>query len=189
LDIVLAGTLLILTLPVIALAGAAIVMTTGQSPLLRQRRVGRNGREFAMLKLRTMRRCSAGELDLPQADGDIFVTKTPDDPRVTFAGRMLRRTSIDELPQLMNVLVGRMSLVGPRPALPSEVARYPHSWRRRLEVKPGLTGLWQVSGRSNVAPRRRIAFDRLYIQRRSLAFDCWILLRTLAATISMRGAW
>jgi lipopolysaccharide/colanic/teichoic acid biosynthesis glycosyltransferase len=142
-----------------------------------------------MLKLRTMAR---GAVDRPleePAVGAIFVPKAPDDPRVTPIGRVLRRTSIDELPQLLNVVAGQMSLVGPRPALPDEVARYPHSWQRRLTVKPGMTGLWQVSGRSDVAPRRRTAMDRYYVRRRSLSYDCRILARTIAATVSMRGAW
>jgi lipopolysaccharide/colanic/teichoic acid biosynthesis glycosyltransferase len=188
-DILFATVLLILALPLLAILGTAIVLSTGQSPLLVQRRVGHGGREFPMLKLRTMRRGSGAEPELPKPAGEVFVPKTPDDPRVTPIGRILRRTSLDELPQLVNVLAGQMSLVGPRPALPHEVARYPHSWRRRLTVKPGLTGLWQVSGRSNIPPRRRIAIDRLYLARRSLILDSIILLRTLVAAISMRGAW
>jgi lipopolysaccharide/colanic/teichoic acid biosynthesis glycosyltransferase len=144
-----------------------------------------------MLKLRTMARGSVDRPleELPASADGVFAAKIPDDPRVTPVGRLLRRTSIDELPQLLNVLAGQMSLVGPRPALPEEVARYPRSWQRRLAVKPGLSGLWQVSGRSNVAPRRRTAIDRYYVRRRSLAYDCRILLRTVAATVSMRGAW
>ena len=188
-DILLATALAFFALPVLAILGVAILLSTGQSPLLVQRRVGHEGREFPMLKLRTMRRGSGDEPELPPPDGEVFVPKTPDDPRVTPIGHILRRTSLDELPQLVNVLAGQMSLVGPRPALPAEVARYPYSWRRRLAVKPGLTGLWQISGRSDVPPRRRIAIDRLYIAHRSTAFDCAILLRTLAATASMRGAW
>ena len=188
-DVLLSILLMLAVLPVVALAGLAIVLTTRQSPLLVQRWTGHLGREFPMLKLRTMRPGSGDEAGLPPVLGEVFVVKTPDDARVTAVGRVLRRTSIDELPQLLNVLASQMSLVGPRPALPAEVARYPHSWRRRLAVKPGLTGLWQVSGRSDVPPSRRIAIDRLYIARRTLLLDALILLRTLAATISMRGAW
>ena len=188
-DIALSFALLVVALPVLTIAGATIVLTTRQGPLLVQWRVGHLGREFPMLKLRTMRRGSGDEPELPPPEGEVLAAKTPDDPRVTPVGRFLRRTSIDELPQLLNVLPGQMSLVGPRPALPAEVARYPHSWRRRLAVKPGLTGLWQVSGRSNVPPRRRVAIDRCYVARRSLPLDCVILLRTLAATVSMGGAW
>jgi lipopolysaccharide/colanic/teichoic acid biosynthesis glycosyltransferase len=142
-----------------------------------------------MLKLRTMRRGSGDEQALDVPDGQVFVTKAPNDPRVTAVGRLLRRTSIDELPQLLNVLAGHMSLVGPRPALPVEVARYPATWHRRLTVRPGLTGLWQVSGRCTISPRRRTAIDIAYVRRRSLALDMAVLFRTAAATVSMRGAW
>ena len=188
-DAVLSIALLVLSVPVLAIAGIAIVLTTRRSPVLVQRRVGHLGREFPMLKLRTMCPGASDEPETPLVPGEVFVAKTPDDPRVTSIGRLLRRTSIDELPQLLNVLAGQMSLVGPRPALPAEVARYPGSWQRRLAVKPGLTGLWQVSGRSDVPPRRRAAIDRYYVRHRSLALDCTILLRTFAATLSMRGAW
>jgi lipopolysaccharide/colanic/teichoic acid biosynthesis glycosyltransferase len=190
LDVTLSLSLLVLAVPIIALACMAIALSTRRSPFLVQRRVGMLGREFAMIKLRTM----AGPDELPleepsPAPGEVFRAKTPDDPRVTPVGRLLRRTSLDELPQLLNVLAGQMSLVGPRPALPEEVARYPRSWRGRLTVKPGLTGLWQVSGRSSIPPRRRPAMDRYYVRHRSLGFDCLILVRTVAATVSMRGAW
>ena len=191
LDISLSLAFLLFAIPILTLACAAILLSTRQSPLLVQRRVGLLGREFAMLKLRTMAHGAEDQpLDEPAAEaGEVITAKAPDDPRVTPVGRLLRRTSIDELPQLLNVLAGQMTLVGPRPALPAEVARYPHSWQRRLAVKPGLTGLWQVSGRSDVPPRRRTAMDRYYVRRRSLVFDCLILLRTFAATVSMRGAW
>jgi lipopolysaccharide/colanic/teichoic acid biosynthesis glycosyltransferase len=194
LDVLLALMLAVLALPVVLVGAAAVVLTTRQSPILVQRRVGNLGREFSMLKLRTMRPGSGDEPALPPLPGEvppgeIFVAKAPDDPRVTAVGRVLRRTSIDELPQLLNVLAGQMSLVGPRPALPDEVARYPDAWYRRLAVKPGLTGLWQVSGRSDIPPRRRVALDVVYVRRRSLEFDCAILARTIVATISMRGAW
>ena len=189
LDIALSLAFLILAIPVLAVACAAILLSTRQNPILVQERAGLLGRGFAMLKLRTMRGGAEDPLEQPLLPDEVFTAKPPDDPRVTPIGRILRRTSIDELPQLLNVLAGQMSLVGPRPALPAEVARYPHSWRRRLAVKPGLTGLWQVSGRSDVSPRRRTAMDRLYVRRRSLAFDCLVLLRTVAATVSMRGAW
>jgi lipopolysaccharide/colanic/teichoic acid biosynthesis glycosyltransferase len=180
--------LIVLTLPLLVVAGALIWLTTGESPLLRQRRVGREGREFKMLKLRTMHSAPAGRLET-EALEVIIGAKLYDDPRVTTVGRWLRRASIDELPQLLNVLAGQMSLVGPRPGLPSEVARYPHSWRRRLEVQPGLTGLWQVSGRSTVSPRRWMAMDRYYVANRSLRLDVLILWRTIPAVLSMRGAW
>ena len=188
-DVVLAAALLAVSLPVLCLAGLAIVLSTRQNPLVVQLRVGLRGREFGMLKLRTMdHRGAQGTLErlLP---GETLVVKHPDDERVTRVGRWLRASSIDELPQLVNVLAGTMSLVGPRPALPLEVARYPASWRRRLDVKPGLTGLWQVSGRCEVEPNRRAAMDRYYVARRGVGLDCSILLRTARAVVSMRGAW
>jgi lipopolysaccharide/colanic/teichoic acid biosynthesis glycosyltransferase len=180
-DIALAVVLLLASLPLILVAGLAIVLTTGQWPLLKQRRVGWLGREFTMFKLRTMRNHAEPSHGLCE--------KPPFDDRVTAVGSLLRRTSIDELPQLVNVIVGQMSLVGPRPGLPSEVAEYRLPWFRRLSVKPGLTGLWQVSGRSALPPERWMALDRVYLARRSLAFDFVILVRTVAAVVSMRGAW
>ena len=190
LDVTLSLALLIISLPVLSVACVAIVLTTRQSPLLMQKRIGHLGRAFGMLKLRTMRPDAAGyQEEEPAILGEVFAAKTPADPRVTAIGRLLRRTSVDELPQLLNVFAGQMSLVGPRPALPIEVTHYPRSWARSLAVKPGLTGLWQVSGRSEVPPLRRAAMDRFYTRRRSLAFDCLMLLRTFAATVSMRGAW
>ncbi len=189
LDVSLSVALIVISLPVLAFAASGIVLTTRRNPILLQIRTGRLGHEFRMLKLRTMQAAGDPESQGSAVSGEIFVSKTPDDLRVSWFGRLLRRSSIDELPQLLNVLGGQMSLVGPRPSLPLEVARYPNPWRRRLAVKPGLTGLWQVSGRSEVEPARRIAMDRHYIRHRSLAADCLILLRTVFATISMRGAW
>jgi lipopolysaccharide/colanic/teichoic acid biosynthesis glycosyltransferase len=188
LDLGLSSVLLVLSAPVLAAASALIFLTTRENPFLVQPRIGRLGREFPMLKLRTMRGPYVAPA-VPDEPGAVFVAKEEDDGRVSPIGRVLRRTSIDELPQLLNVIAGQMSLVGPRPGLPAEVARYPVSWRRRLTVAPGLTGLWQVSGRSEVEARRRTALDRLYIRRRSLAFDLLLLARTVAATLSMRGAW
>jgi lipopolysaccharide/colanic/teichoic acid biosynthesis glycosyltransferase len=120
--------------------------------------------------------------------GKIFF-KLEDDPRITRVGRWLRRTSIDELPQLVNVLRGEMSLVGPRPLLVSDMRLYPRSTQmRRFSVKPGLTGLWQVSGRSRLSDEERIALDLEYVDHRSLALDARILLRTPAAVVSAEGA-
>ncbi len=180
-DILLSLALLVPALPLVLFASLVIVLTTRQSPLLAQRRVGWLGREFRMLKLRTMR----GEGG-PQG---ALAVKPPHDERVTVVGRLLRRTSIDELPQLLNVLMGQMTLVGPRPGLPAEVAEYRSPWLRRLSVQPGLTGLWQVSGRSGLPPQRWMALDRAYLRRRSSGFDFLILMRTVAAVVSMRGAW
>ncbi len=180
-DVLVAITLIGLTWPLVALASIAIVLTTGRSPLLLQRRVGWRRAEFTMLKLRTM----TCEPEPPA----FLLSKPFSDDRVTAVGRLLRRTSIDELPQLVNVLLGQMTLVGPRPALPSEVASFPQPWLRRMTVRPGLTGLWQISGRSSLSPRRWMALDRCYLRRRSLLLDLQILARTVPAVISMRGAW
>ena len=180
-DVVLALMLIVVTLPLVILAALAVAVTTRQWPVFVQRRVGWQGAEFPMLKLRSMR--DGGET----ARG--FAAKTPHDARVTAVGSVLRRTSMDELPQLLNVLAGHMTLVGPRPGLPAEVTEYRAPWLRRLSVKPGLTGLWQVSGRSSLPLHRWMALDRVYLARRSTAMDLAILVRTVAAVVSMRGAW
>lgn len=180
-DIILASLLLILTLPLIIVACLGIVLTTRRTPLLLQRRVGRLGREFTMLKLRTM--------DCEDSPPAFMLAKLPSDQRVTRVGRLLRRTSIDELPQLVNVIVGQMTLVGPRPAFATEVPTLGKSWWRGLSLRPGLTGLWQVSGRSSLPVGSRVALDRCYLARRSFGFDLRILIRTLMAVLSMRGAW
>jgi lipopolysaccharide/colanic/teichoic acid biosynthesis glycosyltransferase len=181
LDVLLSVILLLVALPLVAVACLAILVTSRQAPLLLQRRVGWLGREFPLLKLRTMR-------DEGEARGSLGA-KPVYDERVTAVGRLLRRTSIDELPQLLNVLAGQMTLVGPRPGLPAEVEEYRPAWLRRLSVKPGLTGLWQVSGRSALPLERWMALDRAYLMRRSTRGDLLILLRTVPAVISMRGAW
>ncbi len=180
-DVVAASALLVLALPVLLLASIAILITTRRNPLLFQRRVGLHGLQFTMLKLRTMHEGRVECHDL--------AAKAADDPRITRIGVVLRRTSVDELPQLINVLLGQMSLVGPRPALPEEVALYHPGWRRRLDVMPGLTGLWQVSGRSAVSVERWMALDRCYLQKRSLPLDAAVLFRTIGAVVTMRGAW
>jgi lipopolysaccharide/colanic/teichoic acid biosynthesis glycosyltransferase len=181
-DLVLGSVLLLALLPVMLVAGLLIWLTTRDSPLFRQTRIGRDGTPFTLYKLRTMH---AGE----PAGCSGLEAKARDDVRVTRIGRLLRRTSIDEAPQLWNVLTGQMSLVGPRPALPEEVTAYARPWRRRLAVRPGLSGLWQVSGRSEVPVRRWMAMDRYYVGHRSARLDLLILLRTLGAVVSMRGAW
>lgn len=187
-DILLSLLLLTVTMPIIAIASAAILIGTRQAPFLRQRRVGYLGREFGMFKLRTMD-SSDGSLDGRPLPLQVLVEKPEYDPRVSRIGRILRKSSIDELPQLFNVLAGQMQLVGPRPALPVEVRSFPRSWNRRMTVKPGLTGLWQVSGRCTVETERRMAMDRYYTAHRSLLLDLQILARTVGAVLSMRGAW
>jgi len=156
------------------------IRATSPGPaLFGQIRVGCDGRLFRMIKLRTMYR------DVPP---DAVAPTGPDDPRVTPFGRWLRATSIDELPQLWNVLRGEMALVGPRPEMPFIVAGYDEWQRRRLSVKPGITGLWQILGRKDLPMHQNLQYDFYYIRNRSLALDTSILLRTAGAVLSRRGA-
>jgi exopolysaccharide biosynthesis polyprenyl glycosylphosphotransferase len=171
---------------------AALVRFSSRGPaIFRQQRVGRHGRLFRIYKFRTMyvdaEERLAGLMHRNESDGELF--KMRDDPRVTPVGRWLRRLSVDELPQLFNVLKGDMSLVGPRPPLPREAAKYPSDMRRRLVVKPGLTGLWQVSGRSDLSWEESIRLDLSYVENWSLAMDMAILARTATAVIRSSGAY
>jgi len=181
LDSLVAAVMLILTAPVLAVAAAAIKIQDGGPVMFQQERVGRHGKQFKLYKLRTMRvgseRTSDLILELNVRDGPLV--KVPNDPRVTKVGRVLRVTSIDELPQLWNVLNGTMSLVGPRPALPDEVARFDTELRAREAVLPGLTGLWQVEGRDNPSFAAYRRFDLFYLQNWSVALDIIILLGTV----------
>jgi exopolysaccharide biosynthesis polyprenyl glycosylphosphotransferase len=186
------ATLLLLALAPALLALAVLIRADSAGPVLfRQVRVGRDGREFVILKFRTMyldaeaRRAELGHLN--ECDGALF--KMRNDPRVTGVGRWLRRLSLDELPQLCNVVSGQMSLVGPRPPLPQEVAAYPDDALRRLAVKPGLTGLWQVSGRSDLPWEEAVRLDLRYVENWSLSLDMVILLRTLTAVARASGAY
>jgi exopolysaccharide biosynthesis polyprenyl glycosylphosphotransferase len=178
--------------PVLLVIALAVRLDSPGPVLFRQVRVGRGGREFRMLKFRTMvadaEAQRAALLDRNQnADGLLF--KIADDPRVTTVGRLLRRFSLDELPQLFNVVGGQMSLVGPRPPLPDEVALYDDSVRRRLLVKPGLTGLWQVSGRSDLTWEESVRLDLRYVENWSLLLDVMILWKTAFAVVRARGAY
>jgi exopolysaccharide biosynthesis polyprenyl glycosylphosphotransferase len=187
-----AATALVVLGPLL-LAIAALVRLESPGPaLFRQTRVGRGGRTFTMLKLRTM--CADAEARLgPLAAApdreDQVLFKMRDDPRVTRLGRWLRRYSLDELPQLVNVVRGEMALVGPRPPLPREVERYDGDARRRLVVTPGLTGLWQVSGRSDLSWEETVRLDLSYVENWSLGLDLRILVRTVAAVLGHRGAY
>jgi exopolysaccharide biosynthesis polyprenyl glycosylphosphotransferase len=189
-DLAGAGVLLALTAPLLAATALAIRLDTRGPVLFRQERCGRNGRRFSMLKFRSMV-CDA-EARRPaleprnEMNGPVF--KIKDDPRVTRVGRVIRRFSVDELPQLLNVLRGDMSLIGPRPPLPSEVEAYAPWQRRRLSMKPGLTGLWQVSGRNRVDFEQWMELDLRYIDNWSLWLDFKILLRTVPAVLSGSGA-
>ncbi|AGZ46195.1 sugar transferase [Actinoplanes friuliensis] len=183
--------LLILFGPLL-LAVALCVRVTSRGPVLfRQVRVGRDGSEFRIFKFRSMYVDAEARLaelrHLNEYDGVLF--KMRDDPRVTPVGRWLRRLSLDELPQLLNVLAGQMSLVGPRPPLPSEVAAYADDVRRRLAVKPGMTGLWQVSGRSDLPWEEAVRLDLRYVENWSLSLDLVILLRTMTAVVRSSGAY
>ena len=190
-DIVIAFFVLVLLAIPTALIALAIRLNSPGPVLFRQLRVGRHGKPFTMYKFRSMRIDADGQVeelaDLNEVDGPIF--KIRRDPRVTPLGRFLRRTSLDELPQLFNVLAGDMSLVGPRPPLPDEVEEYEMWQLRRLEVKPGITGLWQVNGRSELSFWDMIALDIHYIENLSLRTDMIILLKTLPAVLSCRGAY
>ena len=177
--------------PALLVLSVAIRTDSPGPVLFRQVRVGRNGRPFVMFKFRTM--CVDAERRLTELhrqnehDGVLF--KIRDDPRVTRVGRWLRRLSLDELPQLLNVVRGEMSLVGPRPPLPVEVDAYPEDMRRRLVVRPGMTGLWQVSGRSDLPWEEAVRLDLRYVENWSLSLDLVILLRTLTAVARASGAY
>jgi lipopolysaccharide/colanic/teichoic acid biosynthesis glycosyltransferase len=199
LDVSVALLALVLLAPVMALIAVAIRLESPGPPLFRQRRLGSSQRPFTVNKFRTMR-CGAstdvhrefviGLISGNQpkrADGRPMF-KLSEDNRVTRVGRFLRRTSLDELPQLYNVVRGEMSLVGPRPPIQYEVDEYPPHWFARFAVKPGVTGLWQVSGRSELSLEEMIALDIEYVQRRSLLFNVWVLIRTVPAVLSRRGA-
>ena len=175
----------------VTLAALVIKLTSRGPVLFRQTRCGLNGRPFTLVKLRTMvdgaEDLMPGVAHLNEHDGPVF--KAANDPRLTAFGRLIRRFSFDELPQLWNVLRGEMSLVGPRPPLPEEVARYERWQRRRLSMKPGVTGLWQVSGRSEIARFNEwMNLDLAYIDNWSLGLDAKILLRTIPTVLTGRGA-
>ena len=191
-DRVCAGlALLVLGLPLLLL-GALVRLTSPGPAFYRQQRVGRAGTTFTIFKLRSMVD-GAERQNLELGDDNIHGTgplfKLVSDPRVTPLGGFLRRTSLDELPQLINVLRGDMSLVGPRPPLPAEVAAYEADVHRRLLVRPGLTGLWQVSGRSDLAWDESVRLDLHYVENWSLALDAVILMRTVKAVLARRGAY
>ncbi|MET7646460.1 sugar transferase [Streptomyces sp. NPDC005426] len=183
--------LLVLFAPLMVFVGLLVVADSRGGAFYRQRRVGKDGREFTILKFRSMvagaDRARAELADLNEGAGLLF--KLRRDPRVTRVGAVLRRYSIDELPQLFNVLTGSMSLVGPRPPLPEESAAYGPDIRRRLLVKPGLTGLWQISGRSDLSWDEAVRLDLRYVEDWSLALDTVILWKTLRAALYGQGAY
>lgn len=186
-----AALLTFLLLPVLVLVSLAVLVTSRGGIFYKQERVGRNGRTFPMFKFRSMRVGADREVAtlVEQNDGAGPLFKMREDPRVTPVGRVLRRYSLDELPQLLNVLRGDMSLVGPRPPLPREVAKYEQKVRRRLLVKPGLTGLWQVGGRSDLSWEESVRLDVYYVENWTLFGDFLILARTARAVFSGHGAY
>ncbi len=193
-DVIGAGVGLILFGPALALIALLVTIDTPGAALYCQERVGRAGKRFGMLKFRTMHQDAQEELEpylrqnrLWQAEYDCY-QKLVDDPRLTRIGRLLRRSSIDELPQLWNVLKGEMSLVGPRPFLPEQIRLYGSAYRYYQTVRPGLTGLWQVSGRNDLSFEERVTLDEKYVKDWSIALDLVILLRTPRAILSQRGA-
>lgn len=191
LDVVAAVILLVLLAPLIGVLALIVMIDSRGGPFFVQTRVGLGGREFRFVKLRTMVRDAEARLGaltaLNEAQPPLFKIKS--DPRVTRVGAFLRRSSLDELPQLWNVLRGDMSLVGPRPPLPREVATYTPQQLRRLSVIPGMTGLWQVSGRSDLDFERAVALDLVYIDTWSMALDLSLLVKTLLVVVRPRGAY
>ncbi len=190
-DKMLALLALALAVPVFLVISAAIWIGDGGPPFFRQTRVGQHGRPFTVFKFRTMvRDAEARKAQLTASnDCDDVLFKIRNDPRVTRVGALLRRWSVDELPQLINVLLGDMSMVGPRPALPEEAAVYGEQVRRRLAVKPGITGLWQVNGRSDLPWEESVRLDLRYVENWSLALDLQILWKTLSAVVRGSGAY
>lgn len=191
-DRVVALLAITLLAPLMFAIALLVRLTTPGPALFRQTRVGLDGRAFTFLKFRTMHvgaESRRAELTRHNINDDGLLFKVRDDPRITRVGAALRRWSLDELPQLLNIVAGDMSLVGPRPPLPEEVARYPADVRRRLAVKPGLTGLWQISGRSDLSWEDAVRLDLQYVDNWSLALDAAVLCRTIPAVLHRTGAY
>ena len=189
-DVLIAMVLLTVTFPFWLLAAALVRLTSPGPIIFAQTRVGRRGVPFTCYKFRTMfdgaHEARVTLLPFNETTGPVF--KMRNDPRITRVGRWLRRTSVDEIPQLINVLRGEMSIVGPRPPLPEEVMQYgPREWAR-LAVKPGLTCLWQISGRSLRSFEEWVELDLEYIERRTFWYDLLIVVRTIPVVVSMHGA-
>lgn len=190
-----AALCLILLCPLFLLVALAIWSVDGGSPFYRHRRLGRGGRSFECLKFRSMR--TDGDAVLarhlaanPAALAEWTRTrKLKDDPRITAIGQMLRKSSLDELPQLLNILRGDMSLVGPRPIVEAEVEKYGEAASAYFAVRPGLTGAWQVSGRSDTTYAERVRLDRDYVESRSFAGDILIIMRTIPAVLLVKGSY
>jgi lipopolysaccharide/colanic/teichoic acid biosynthesis glycosyltransferase len=199
LDLALASACLVLLSPLLAVVAVMVRLTSPGPALFRQTRLGRGQQPFVLYKFRTMYAGSSDDvhrqyvvqlltLDQPATGGRHGLYKLEDDTRITKVGRLLRRTSIDELPQLFNVIRGEMSLVGPRPALPWESELIGPAHARRFLVSPGLTGLWQVSGRNSLTMKEGLDLDIEYVNRQSFTLDLSILLRTVPVVLSTTGA-
>jgi exopolysaccharide biosynthesis polyprenyl glycosylphosphotransferase len=191
LDVVASGLGLLILSPLLLAVGFLIRRDSPGTILFHQERVGRNGMTFRMLKFRSMTHDAESRLHALRAnnDGAGVLFKLKNDPRVTRIGRVLRKYSLDELPQLWNVFVGDMSLVGPRPPLQSEVEGYESHVHRRLYIKPGLTGMWQVNGRSDLSWDESVRLDLYYVENWSLTGDLVILWRTLRVLLHPTGAY
>jgi exopolysaccharide biosynthesis polyprenyl glycosylphosphotransferase len=190
-DLVVGAVMVLLALPLMGVIALAVRLDTPGPILYRQVRVGKHGKEFACFKFRSMV-SNADDLrsqvaELNESTGPLF--KIRNDPRLTRVGRFIRRYSLDELPQFFNVLRGEMSLIGPRPNLPKEVAQYQEWMKKRLSVSPGLTGLWQVSGRSNLTFDEMVLLDIYYVENWGLGLDISILLRSVPAVLRATGAY
>ena len=191
-DIILASAALLLGFPVFLITALLVKLTSPGPIIFSQIRVGRYGRHFKFYKFRSMyidAEARKAELLKHNESGDGVIFKMKHDPRITPIGRFIRKFSIDELPQLFNVILGDMSLVGPRPPLPSEVRTYSLEERKRLNITPGITCIWQVSGRSELPFSKQIALDKEYIASRSAWKDFLILLKTVPAILTGKGAW
>ena len=191
-DILLAVMSIIIGSPIFLLTALLVKVTSPGPIIFSQVRVGKYGRHFKFYKFRSMyidAEARKAELLKHNESGDGVIFKMKHDPRITPVGRFIRKFSIDELPQLFNVLLGDMSLVGPRPPLPSEVKSYTIEERKRLNITPGITCIWQVSGRSELPFQQQMALDKLYIASRSAWKDFLILLKTIPAILTGKGAW
>jgi lipopolysaccharide/colanic/teichoic acid biosynthesis glycosyltransferase len=195
LDLVIVVVAIFLLLPVMAILAAAIWLQDRGSPVFVQQRIGRGGQPFACFKFRSML-VDSDRVLMEHLDSDptaleewIADRKLRNDPRVTALGRFLRKSSLDELPQLFNVLLGSMSLVGPRPIVAEEIHRYGRYFQHYCSMRPGITGLWQVSGRNDVSYRRRVVMDFVYSRSKSVSLDLIILTRTVQTVIQRRGCY
>lgn len=189
---IVAAALIVLLAPLLLIVAACVRLSSPGPVLFRQQRIGRFGVPFTIYKFRTMRMGAEHELAaLVEAEGGTMgaFVKLTHDPRITRVGRFLRATSLDELPQLFNVLKRDMNLVGPRPQIQAEVATYDHVHWRRLLVPPGITGLWQVSGRNDLSVEMALHLDDLYVRQRSILLDTVLVFRTAWAVLARRGAY